>query len=83
MNQSAGKLKEIEGQLQNERARSEELAKQLSDAMGQLARAKESEAQLATAHQRVSDLEAQVTKLEPQALRISSWKLRSRQNRIK
>ncbi len=85
VNQSAGKLKEIEGQLQNERARSEELAKQLSDAMGQLARAKESEAQLATAHQRVSDLEAQVTKLEPQALRISELEaaLKAEQDQVR
>jgi CheY-like chemotaxis protein len=71
MDQNASKLKEIEDQLQTERARSEELTKQLSEAMSQLMRAKESEAQLATAYQRVSDLEAQVTKLEPQALRIS------------
>jgi len=71
MDHNASKLKEIEDQLQTERARSEELTKQLSEAMSQLVRAKESEAQLATAYQRVSDLEAQVTKLEPQALRIS------------
>ncbi len=71
MDHNASKLKEIEDQLQTERARSEELTKQLSEAMSQLMRAKESEAQLATAYQRVSDLEAQVTKLEPQALRIS------------
>jgi CheY-like chemotaxis protein len=71
MNQNVSKLKEIEDQLQTERARSEELTKQLSEAMSQLVRAKESEGQLATAHQRVSDLESQVTKLEPQALRIS------------
>ncbi|MDH4082361.1 MAG: response regulator [Nitrospira sp.] len=71
MDQSGIKLREFEGQLQTERARSEELTKQLSEAMEQLGRAKESEAQLATARQRVSDLEAQVTKLEPQALRIS------------
>jgi len=71
MDHNASKLKEIEDQLQTERARSEELTKQLSEAISQLMRAKESEAQLATAYQRVSDLEAQVTKLEPQALRIS------------
>ncbi|NJL16103.1 MAG: response regulator [Nitrospira sp.] len=70
MSQHGGKLKEIEGQLQTERARSEDLTKQLSAAMEQLGRAKESEAQLAIARQQVSHLEAQVTKLEPQALKI-------------
>lgn len=84
MNQSASKLKEIADQLQTERARSEELTKQLSEAMEQLGRAKESEAQLATARHRVSDLEGQVAKLEQQAFRISELEaaLKEEQDRV-
>ncbi len=55
-NQSASKLKEIADQLQTERARSEELTKQLSEAMEQLGRAKESEAQLDAERARSEDL---------------------------
>ncbi|MDH5739918.1 MAG: response regulator [Nitrospira sp.] len=85
MNQSASKLKEIEGQLQTERARSAGLTKQLSEAMAQLGRAKESDAQLAAAQQRVSDLEGQVAKLEPQAVRISELEvaLKAEQDQVR
>ncbi|NGZ97782.1 MAG: hypothetical protein CV089_16950 [Nitrospira sp. WS110] len=70
LHQHVGKLKEMEEHLRAERARSEDLTKQLSEATGQLGRAKEIEAQLASERQRASDLEAKLTKLEPLASRI-------------
>jgi CheY-like chemotaxis protein len=70
VHQDVGKLREMEEHLRAERARSEDLAKQLSEAAEQLGRAKEIEAQLATERQRASELEAKLTKLEPLASRI-------------
>lgn len=70
VHQDVGKLKEIEEHLRAERARTEDLTKQLSDAAGQVGRVKEIEAQLATERQRASELEAKLTKLEPLASRI-------------
>ena len=68
--QDVSRLKEMEGQLQAERARSEDVTKRLSEAMAQVGRAKEIEVQLAAERQRASSLEAKLTKLEAQALRI-------------
>jgi CheY-like chemotaxis protein len=84
MNQSASKLKEIEDQLQTERARSEELTKQLSEAMEQRGRAKESEAQLDAERRRFSDLESKLAKLEPQTVRIPELEaaLKAEQDRV-
>ncbi|MBX3320727.1 MAG: response regulator [Nitrospira sp.] len=70
VHQDVGKLKEIEEQLRAERARTEDLRKQLSDAAGQVGRVKEIEAELATERQRASDLQAKLTKLEPLVSRI-------------
>jgi len=69
--QDSIQLKEMEGQLLTERARSEDLAKRLADAVEQMARAKTAEAQLAVEQQRVSELEANLVKLEHQASRVS------------
>lgn len=81
---SIGRLQEIEKQLQAERARSEDLAKQLSDTIEQLGRAKELKTQLATERQRVIDLETKVAQLEPQALRIPELEaaLKAEQDRV-
>ncbi|GKS64752.1 hypothetical protein YTPLAS72_20560 [Nitrospira sp.] len=70
VHQDVGKLREMEEHLLAERARSEDLTKQLSEAAGQLGRVKAIEAELATERQRASDLEAKLTKLEPLASRI-------------
>jgi CheY-like chemotaxis protein len=63
-------LKEVEDQLQVERARSEELTKRLSESSEQLARAKASEVQLATERARVNDLQETLAKVEQQVSRI-------------
>lgn len=68
--QEASQIKELEQQLQVERARVEELSNRLADFTVQLARVKESELQLVTERQRVSDLQQKVTMLEQQAARI-------------
>lgn len=81
---SASRLQEIEQQLQAEQARSEDLAKQLSDTIEQLGRAKELKTQLETERQRVIDLETKVAQLEPQALRIPELEaaLKAEQDRV-
>ena len=70
LGQEAGKLKEIEEQLREERIRCEELTKRLSESTEQLARAKESEAQLATERKRADDLQESLVKVEHQVSRI-------------
>lgn len=84
MQQDVNTLKEMETQLQTERARSEDLTKRLSEAMEQLGRAQEIEAQLATERQRTSELEAKVTTLEPQVLRVTELEaaLKTEQERV-
>ena len=62
--QEAGKLKEVEEQLRENRVRCEELTKRLSESTEQLARAKESEAQLETERKRANDLHAKLVKVE-------------------
>ncbi|UVT20613.1 MAG: response regulator [Nitrospira sp.] len=69
--QDSIQVKEMEGQLLAERARSEDLAKRLADAVEHMTRAKAAEAQLAVEQQRVSELEANLMKLEQQASRVS------------
>lgn len=68
--QEANQLKELERQLQVERARSEELTTRLAELTSQLVRAKESESQLTGERQRVSALQQKVTMLEQQTARI-------------
>ena len=68
--QEASQVKELEHMLQAERARSEELTKQLAELTAQLVRAKESDSQLVGERRRVSDLQQKVTVLEQQAARI-------------
>lgn len=70
VSRDAGKLKEIEEQLREERNRSEELAKRLSESTEQLARARESEAQLATERKRAEELQETLLKAEQLASRI-------------
>ncbi|HWV45664.1 MAG TPA: response regulator [Nitrospira sp.] len=70
LSQEAGKLKEVEEQLREERGRCKELSTRLSESTEQLARAKESEAQLATERQRADDLQETLAKVEQQASRI-------------
>jgi CheY-like chemotaxis protein len=70
LRQEVSKLKEVEEQLQAERARSEELTKRLADSKEQLARAKESESQLATERKRANDLQETLAKVEQQVSRI-------------
>ena len=70
LHQEVHKLKEVEEQLRTERARSEELTKQLSESSEQLARAKTSEAQLAIECARVNDLQETLAKVEQQVERI-------------
>lgn len=84
LRQDASKLKETEEQLRVERARSEDLTKQLSEATEQLGRAKEIETQLATERQRASELEAKLTKIEPQLLRVPELEaaLKTEQERV-
>ncbi len=68
--QASIKLKEVEDQLQAERALAEDLARCVADLKGQVERAKENEALLATERQRVADLEANVEKFERQAAKV-------------
>ncbi|MBX3302080.1 MAG: response regulator [Nitrospira sp.] len=84
MQQDVGTLKEMEQQLQTERARSEDLTKRLSEAIEQLGRATEIEAQLATERQRASELETKVTTLELQVLRVPELEaaLKTEQDRV-
>ncbi len=71
MHQDVSTLKEMEKQLQEERARTEEATKRLSETLEQLARAKEIDAQLAVERRRAGELEAKVTMLESQVVRVS------------
>ncbi len=64
------KLKEVEDQLREERAHSEELAKRLSQSMEQLARATENELQLATERKRADTIQQALVKAEQQASKI-------------
>jgi len=68
--QASIKLKEVEDQLQAERALAEDLAKRVADLKGQVERAKENEALLATERQRVADLETNGEKFERQAAKV-------------
>lgn len=70
LSQEAGKLKEVEEQLRENRVRCEELSKRLSESTEQLARAKESEAQLAAQCKRADDLQATLTRVEQDISRI-------------
>ncbi len=70
LRQDVSKLKEVEEQLREERARSEELTTRLSEFTVQLSRAKESETQLAAERKRADDLQETLAKIEHQASRI-------------
>lgn len=70
LSQEAGKLKEVEEQLRENRVRCEELSKRLSESAEQLARAKESEALLETERKRTNDLHEKLVKAEQQVSRI-------------
>ncbi len=84
VHQDVSKLKETEEQLRAERARSEDVTKQLSEATAQLGKVKEIETQLATERQRASELEAKLTKIEPQVLRVPELEaaLKAEQERV-
>jgi len=77
-------LKEKEEQLLAERTRSEDLSKQLSEALMQVEKGKSIETQLSSERQRVGELEAKLSKLEPQVLRISELEtaLKAEQDRV-
>jgi CheY-like chemotaxis protein len=85
MQQDASKLKELEKQLQAERARSEDVTKRLSEAMEQLQRVKEIDTQLTAERRRAGELEAKVATLGPQVLRVSELEaaLKAEQERVK
>src|SRR5690349_8389488 len=68
--QDAGRLKEMEEQLREERARFEELTKRLSESTERLARAKEGEAQLASERKRADGLQARLNTVEQHLSRI-------------
>jgi DNA-binding response OmpR family regulator len=68
--QEVHKPKEIEEQSRAERARSEELAKRLSESSEQLAKAKTSEVQLAAERTRLNELQQTLAKVEQQVSRI-------------
>ena len=70
LSQEAGKLKEVEEQLRENRVRCEELSKRLSESTEQLARAEESEALLETERKRANDLHEKLVKAEQQVSRI-------------
>ncbi|MDH5639826.1 MAG: response regulator [Nitrospira sp.] len=68
--QLSNKLKEVEGQLRGEQARTESLAKRVLELESEISRAKESEALLEAERSRISDLEAKVSSADLQLLRI-------------
>jgi CheY-like chemotaxis protein len=68
--QLLNKLKEVEGQLRAEQARTESLAKRVLDLEGEVSRAKEMEASLEAERSRVSELESKVSAADLQLLRI-------------
>ncbi|TKB89055.1 MAG: response regulator [Nitrospira sp.] len=70
LHQEVHKPTEIEEQLRAERARSEELAKRLSESSEHLARAKTSEVQLAAERARLNELQETLAKVEQQVSRI-------------
>ena len=70
LSQEAGRLKEVEEQLRENRVRCEELTKRLSESTEELARAKESGALLETERKRANDLQEKLAKVEQQVSRI-------------
>ncbi len=64
------KLKEVEGQLLAEQARTESLAKRVLDLEAEVSRAKETEALLEAERGRISELESKVSAADLQLLRI-------------
>lgn len=70
--QVAIKLREMEEQLGAERARAEELSRQVAHAAEQIAVAQGKEEQLQLAHQRVADLEAKLARLESDVMKVST-----------
>ena len=69
--QLSHKLKEVEGQLRSEQARTESLVKRVLDLEAEIARAKETEALLEAERARVSELELKVSAADLQLVRVS------------
>ena len=65
------KLKEVEGQLRSEQARTESLAKRVLDLETEISRGKETEALLDAERARVSELESKVSAADLQLVRVS------------